>query len=321
MASFRLKMERGLRARGLEVTHDLLQGADAVLLIGGSRHILQLWQARRRNNRLVQRLDGLNWIQRARWTGARYHLRAVYGNAIMALVRGKLASRLVYQSEFVRHWWENWYGPTHLPFKVILNGVDLHEFSPQAGEASHKRVKRLLIVEGSLSGGQRDGLLNGIRLAEALNMREPVEVVVAGTVDKATQLLARRGSHVAVQFLGVTRREEIPALMNTADLLFSAEVNPPCPNSVIEALACGLPVVGFDTGSLRELVTGDAGRLAPYEGDPWRLEPPELARLVDGALEILNEPGRFRRASRARAEAAFSVEQMVESYLKVLLEP
>ncbi len=60
------------------------------------------------------------------------------------------------------------------------------------------------------------------------------------------------------------KREHIPWLMRSSHLLFSAEVNPPCPNSVIEALACGLPVIGFDTGSLSEIVQGGAGRLVPY---------------------------------------------------------
>ena len=51
------------------------------------------------------------------------------------------------------------------------------------------------------------------------------------------------------------------------------------PNSVIEALACGLPVVSFDTGALPELVTPGAGRVVAYGGDPWRLDPRLLAEV------------------------------------------
>jgi glycosyltransferase involved in cell wall biosynthesis len=103
-------------------------------------------------------------------------------------------------------------------------------------------------------------------------------------------------------------------------MLFSAEVNPPCPNSVIEALSCGLPVIGFDTGSLSELVQGDAGRLVPYGANPWKLEPPDSVALANAATEVLDDQNRFRTSARERAETMFDVESMVDQYLKVLLE-
>jgi glycosyltransferase involved in cell wall biosynthesis len=119
--------------------------------------------------------------------------------------------------------------------------------------------------------------------------------------------------------MDTTPREHVPWLMRSSHLLFSAEVNPPCPNSVIEALACGLPVIGFDTGSLSELVQGDVGRLVPYGADPWKLQKPDLPALAEAAIEILDDQDRFRTPARQRAESAFDVENMVDEYLKVLL--
>jgi hypothetical protein len=130
MASFRLKFEEGLRARGVEFTHDLSEPSESVLVIGGTRRLLPLWRARRRGARIVQRLDGINWVQRARWTGARYHLRAETGNALLALIRARFADRVVYQSHFIQSWWEGWYGSARVPARVIHNGVDLNAYSP-----------------------------------------------------------------------------------------------------------------------------------------------------------------------------------------------
>ena len=115
-------------------------------------------------------------------------------------------------------------------------------------------------------------------------------------------------------------RERIPEIDRSAHLLFSADLNAACPNSVIEALACGLPVAAFDTGALNELVTGDAGRLVPYGGDPWKLEPPDIPALAIAAAEILRDQPRFRSAARAHAESALGLEKMVDGYLKVLLD-
>ena len=108
--------------------------------------------------------------------------------------------------------------------------------------------------------------------------------------------------------------------MRTSHFLFSAEINPPCPNSVIEALACGLPVVGFETGSLRELIGEAAGRLVPYGGNQWRLEQPDVPALANAAIDVLQEQERFRKAARARADELLSLEKMVDEYLKVLLD-
>ncbi len=323
MASFRMKFEDGLSARapGVDVTHDLSEPAEAVLVIAGTRKLIPLWKARRRGTRVVQRLDGINWVQRARWTGARYHLRATYGNALLAFIRTRLADGVVYQSQFIRRWWEGSYGPTRVPARVILNGVDLKRYTPEGDSDLPKDKFRLLVVEGSLAGGLNTGLHAAARLAGLLaaERKFPVELVVAGQVDKRTRADLQHKNGASIRFLGLVPREQIPALDRSAHLFFSAEINPPCPNSVIEALACGLPVLGFDTGALSELVAGDAGRLVPYGGDPWKLDPPDLPALVEPAMQILNDQPRFRRAARLRAEASFGLDQMVDDYLSALL--
>ena len=320
MASFRLKFEGALRSRGIEVAHVPDEKAAAVLVIGGTRNLWQLFRARRRGLRVVQRLDGINWVQRVRWAGFRYHLRAEYGNVLLALIRSILASGVVYQSRFIRSWWEEWHGVASAPACVILNGVDLNEYSPHGPHDRPKNRHRLLVLEGSLAGGLNAGLFQAVALAGRLSEEYPMEVMVAGKVDRATQRRIYNHTEVEVTFLGEIPREQVPQLARSSHLLFSAEVNPPCPNAVIEALACGLPVAGFDSGSLKELVDGEAGRVVPYGGDPWKLDPPDVPALAEAAKEILQQQDRFRRSARERAEAEFGLDTMVDAYLKVLLE-
>jgi glycosyltransferase involved in cell wall biosynthesis len=318
MASFRLKFEQGLRARGVDVTHDLSIDSDAALVIAGTRNLIPLWRAGQRGQRIVQRLDGVNWVQRVRWAGAKYTIRAEYGNAMLALIRGRFANHVIYQSQFIRKWWEDWYGVAKVPATVIINGVDLQTYTPDGEHDRPTDRFRLLLLEGSLAGGLNSGLFHAVALAEKLSTNFPMEVVVAGKVDDATQRSLQ--SKVPVKFLGTIPREQIPTLARSSHMMFSAEVNPPCPNSVIEALACGLPVIGFDSGSLKELVTEDAGCVVPYSGDPWKLETPDISTLALSAGEVLTKQDQFRVAARKRAESAFGLDQMVESYLNVLLD-
>jgi glycosyltransferase involved in cell wall biosynthesis len=108
--------------------------------------------------------------------------------------------------------------------------------------------------------------------------------------------------------------------MRSAHILFSVDLHPACPNSVIEALACGLPVVAFDTGAMKELVLGDSGRIVPYGSNAWNIEKPDVPALADAAVEILHDQPRFHRSARAHAESALGLDKMVNEYLKVLLE-
>lgn len=318
VASFRLKFENGLRARGVEVTYDLASPADAVLVLAGTRHLLPLWRARSCGQRIVQRLDGINWVQRARWAGLRYTLRAIYGNWNLAFIRSRLANHVIYQSQFIRRWWEEWYRPARVPSSVILNGVDLEQYTPHGLHERPSMHYRILIVEGSLAGGLNAGLFHAVELARLLSRKFKIELSVAGQVDARTQARLKHQTDFRLHFLGAVKREQIPWLMRSSHLLFSAEVNPPCPNSVIEALACGLPVIGFDTGSLAELVQGEAGRLVPYGTNPWKLETPHIPALAEAATQVLQENERFRQAARAQAERRLGLERMVEEYLNVL---
>ena len=70
-----------------------------------------------------------------------------------------------------------------------------------------------------------------------------MELVIAAEVAESQKEYWKTHSRVPVNFLGVVPLERIPELDRSAHLFFSAEYHPPCPNSVIEALACGLPVV------------------------------------------------------------------------------
>jgi glycosyltransferase involved in cell wall biosynthesis len=334
MVSFQHKLADGLQKRHIGVTYDLGDlPYQAVLVTGGTRRLAGLWRARRLGIQVVQRLDGMNWLHRLGGnfrTGLRHYLRAEYGNLMLRMIRLHLATGIVYQSEFVRGWWERLYGTTHAASRVIHNGVDLQIYTPQGSEQPPDDFWRVLMVEGSLMGGYEQGLQVGVQLLEQLaNIHhpapgKPVELMVAGRVPQALQeyweaSLSRSGLNARICWAGLLKPEAIPPLDRQAHLLYSADVNPACPNAVIEALACGLPVLALDTGALPELVPPGAGRIVPYGGDPWRLDPPDIASLAQGALEILQAGESMRQAARIHAEAAFGLDAMIEAYLDFMV--
>ena len=318
MASFQGRLAEGLRRRGIEVVYDLeVRPLEAVLVIGGTRRLDELWRARYKGIPVVQRLNGMNWLHRRRWTGVRHFVRAEYGNILLSFIRSRLASGIVYQSQFAKSWWERVYGLTRKPNCVVFNAVDLQVYTPEGLHDRPQDRYRLLMVEGSLGGGYELGLEWGVRLSERLQKSGfPVELVVAGRVSPALQAKWQHKAHIPLRFAGLVKAQDIPSMDRSAHLLFSADVHPACPNSVIEALACGLPVAGLATGALPEMVLDDAGAITPYGGDAWKLEPPDLDRLAQAAGVVLQNQERFRAGARRRAEAAFGLDKMIDGYLK-----
>lgn len=319
--SFQARFAAELARRGIAVTYDLTDRPyDVALVAGGTRDLRGLRLARRAGIPVIQRLDGMNWLHRARRTGLRHWLRAERANWLLAHIRRRHASGIIYQSEFVRGWWDDTRGPAPVPHAVIHNGVPLEEYTPEGAHDRPTDRARLLLVEGNLGGGYEQGLETAVGLAERLQDHHGIrlELMIAGAAapDLQAQWTARAG--VPLVWAGLVPAEDIPRLDRSAHLLYSADLNPACPNSVIEALACGLPVAAYDTGALKELVTGNSGRVTPYGGNPWKLDPPDVATLAAAAADILADNDRFRTAARARAEAAFDIGAMVDRYLEFI---
>ncbi len=322
-ASFAGRLEKALFAKGVNVQPDpLAPGCDAVLVIGGSKRLDLLWRARQRGVKIVQRLNGMNWLHRRLHAGLKYYLRSEINNLLLAVIRRSLADSIIYQSHFSQEWWQKVRGPVKATQAVIYNGVDLQEFSPQGPEERPADHYRLLLVEGHLSGGMATGLNNALDLLHELGnvTSSRWELMIAGDAPAPLrQQLESKYSGSWITWAGVVPRQQVPALDRSAHALFSADLNAACPNAVIEALACGLPVIAYATGALPEMVPASAGCVVPYGRDYWKLDPPVVPPLAEAARLVASRQSKYRSAARARAEEKFDIQNIVNSYLEVLL--
>ncbi len=320
-ASFQRRITIGLTRRGVQVVRDLYDDSiDAILVVGGTRNILGLQYLRRRGIPIIQRLDGMNWIHRRAKTGLRHYVKAELNNLLLRTIRRIYADYVVYQSKFAKDWWEREHGTTSKGCAVVHNGVPLDKYTPHGDEEKPIDRSVVLMVEGNLSGGYEVGLEAGVELVRRLSEEMIVELQVAGNAPGVVRSKYDPMDGVAVRWLGLVHPDDIPKLDRSAHLLYSGDPNPACPNAVIEALGCGLPVLAFDTGALPEIVTGDSGIVVPYGSDPWRLEPPDMDSLTHAAKEIISQQSRFREGARTRAEKSFSLDLMVEGYLRAMGE-
>ena len=319
MVSFQAKMVKTLRERGISVCFDLGdEPYDGVLVVGGTRKVSGLWAARRRGVPVIQRLDGMNWIHRKRRTGYRHYLRSETANALLSFIRKRIATGVIYQSEFVHGWWERVYGPALKPHWVVHNGVDLNRYSPEGPHDRPEDRYRMLVVEGRLGGGYELGVEHAISLAAqiAKSTTLSLELMIVGQVPSSLREWAQGTAEIPILWPGLIPPDQIPALDRSAHLLFAADIHPACPNAVIEALGCGLPVASFDTGALKELVGAEAGVIVPYGGESWQLDPPDFQSLAQAAVGVLEDQGRYRAGARAHAQANLGLDKMVDKYLE-----
>jgi len=121
----------------------------------------------------------------------------------------------------------------------------------------------------------------------------------------AEELVAELGLSRDVRFLG--KVDAVADLLRCADLFLLPSESESFGLAALEALACGVPVVGTAVGGLAEVVPEDAGALVPV-GD--------VDLMAEKALAMLRDPARLRafREAAVRSAARYSADRIVPMY-------
>lgn len=231
------------------------------------------------------------------------------------------ADVVFYQTAFCKLGADLFYGAPTGRWEILPNPVDTARFTPAnapprpltmllAGSQYQRyRVEAALTTLAHVRRSVPDARL---LVAGALTFAPDAPAVVAALIDR----LALRD---AVELVGPYTQAEAPRLLHRADLLLHTKYNDPCPTAVLEAMACGLPVVYSASGGVPELV-GDAGIGVEAPLDWERDHPPspeELAVAVLAAAERLPELG---EAARRRAVERFDASGWVARHVEVFEE-
>ncbi len=239
MVSFQSRFIAGLQNRGYRITQNIHDSdITSALVIGGTRKIGDLLAARQKGIRIVQRLNGMNWIHRVQTTPTRKFLRAEANNWLLALIRRLLANRIVYQSQFSQWWWDKRFGKVSKPQTVVFNGVNLDQYAPSDRTHHSTEIIHILLLEGRMDDFYISGLDTGFQLATQLHQLtgNRVQLSVAGDVPESLKNQYRPTLGVETTFLGVIPPESVPEHIHSAHMLFSADLNAACPNAVVEAI-------------------------------------------------------------------------------------
>jgi glycosyltransferase involved in cell wall biosynthesis len=154
---------------------------------------------------------------------------------------------------------------------VIPNGIDRSIFHPGNKAEARDRLKldaesKIVITVGALVP------LKGIdRLIDAVALMDnrQVKLYIIGEGPERASLESRINTHHLsdrIFLVGSQPQSELAHWYSAADLFCLASNREGCPNVVIEAMACGTPVVASDVGGVRELVAKPAyGRIVALQ--------------------------------------------------------
>jgi teichuronic acid biosynthesis glycosyltransferase TuaC len=207
--------------------------------------------------------------------------------------------------------------------EVIPNGVDLDTYMPRDRSESRARLglpdRRTLLYVGNLVPGKGvEALIDGFALlrspsgtvARAADVQ--LAIVGAGPLRAALEeRAAARGVADAVRFAGEIPHAALGDWYSAADALCLVSEREGWPNVLLEALACGTPIVATRVGGIPEIVASD--RIGILTGSA----PGEIAQAAGAALDRDWD----RAALRAHAErftwerAAASVGRVFERAL------
>ena len=146
------------------------------------------------------------------------------------------------------------------PVKVINNGIDLSVFKPTESNFKEKYgLKNKYIVLGVAFGwGKRKGLDVFIELANRLN-KEKYKIVLVGTNDATDKLLPKN----IISIHRTASQKELAEIYTAADVFANPTREEALGLVNIESLACGTPVVTFNTGGSPECIDETCGAAVP----------------------------------------------------------
>jgi glycosyltransferase involved in cell wall biosynthesis len=230
------------------------------------------------------------------------------------------AEYIVYQSAFCRESSERFLGHSGAASEVLFNPVDLEKFYPAADPlpasplklltlGTHGYPERVLSTIGCVRALRDSGIDCLLTIAGRLGW--------AGGSSETHREIARLDLTKVVKVLPSFTHDQAAELYRSHHILLHPKYLDPCPTVVIEALSCGLPVIGSASGGLPEMVPPSCGSLIPAPLSWEKLITPTGEQLATAVQSVLPKLREAAVAARSHAEANFDGAKWLERHASI----
>ena len=198
----------------------------------------------------------------------------------------------------------------------IYNGVNSERFSSKP--VSSQLEKKLVIGTVGRFQAEKDQatLIKAFDLLRKKYTEKDIRLQLIGDGpdrEKLETLVFELDVTSSVNFHG--KSDDVPNLMKQLDIFVLPSLGEGISNTILEAMSCGLPIIATNVGGNLELVTESiSGYLVPANDPQAMFE--SIQKYIDQP-ELISKHG---KAARERIEKDFSMNAMVENYMRVYNE-
>ncbi|KPJ69457.1 hypothetical protein AMJ44_03830 [candidate division WOR-1 bacterium DG_54_3] len=240
-----------------------------------------------------------------------WHVRIPYSDNLLDRFLVPFCSRIIAVSQVVKSRFDRF---KKAKVEVVYNGVDTKTFLPgsvkeEVRNKLHIRGEDIVIgTIGRLSPEKGfEYLLLAIR--DVLNVYPSVKVLIAGNGNEKYRLYLQEKINelkLSSNIILTGFYEDVPQILNCMNIYSLPSLSEGFNRSLLEAMACGLPVIATSVGGNKEVVQDGANGLLVPSGNPMR-----LASAITELLKDREKARRMGLAGRELVEEKFSIEKNV----------
>ena len=195
-------------------------------------------------------------------------------------------------------------GITSSKIIVIHNGIDINRFIPREKE-NHREI-RILWIGRLVSGKGVEYLIDAIKLLvhEITNLKL-IMIGEGPSKEKIKRKISDLGLDKHIVFKDFVLNSELPSIYQSSDVFVLPSLNEGVPRTILEAMACGIPVVCTELPQLVDVVDG-CGLLVPVK---------DSQALAEGISKIVSDrelAQKFGENGRANVVENYSWEDTVK---------
>lgn len=306
------KTSQALAKKGHRVRYEKPHKADIALCIIETGKVLR--QINRSKTKVVLRVDGI--YCKEYWHGGpgrswRPDMTALHSKLTTDV---PAVDHMIYQSQWSKTRLDEEIVKRSGPLSIIHNGVDVKLFRPTP--RTKDGFVNLFHIGKMRNGYIMESLVGTYK--ELKNRGYKVRLVLAGNMDaECSKVYASHKGDSNIVHLGAFPNNMAAKGFAHGDIYLGPRQGSSCDNVIVEALACGLPVVVPGWGGNSELITdGQEGIIV--DSGHWDYDTDYINKLANGIEKIIPEIDSYKLRARKHAVKNLTIDIMVDKYLGVM---
>lgn len=259
-----------------------------------------------RGTKIIQRVDGHYWQHNYINKGINDYLYSHLVNANIKFIMRFLASKIIYQSKYVKNIWK----------KVNVKNKDTYTIYNYCKNKIKRKINKKSKVKLICVEGNFDNVFN---IENHLSLIRNYPIYLYGNCSIETKKKLKKNTNV--KYIKSIKREKILEIYNTNEkiIYFNLEFCAAGSNAVIEAMSHSVPIIGFETGCMKEFVNKKSGILLNYKIKKFNNKTYLKNLEIEKKIEIIEKKyGYYSKGAYENAKKNFCKKKNFLTYLNAI---